>query len=135
MVKMTSNRPYLLRAMYDWLVDNDCTPHIVVDAGYPGVLVPRQHVSDGQITLNVAPRAITEFAMDLESIAFSTRFGGVPTHIEVPVMAVLGIYARENGQGMVFTVEDYSPDPDDGPSSGPPGKPKSGGKPSLKVVK
>ena len=106
MEKMTSNRPYLLRAMYDWLVDNDCTPHIVVNAYHSGVSVPQQYVSKGQIVLNIAPRAITNFVMDNEAVAFTTRFGGVPTEIFVPTMAILGIYARENGQGMMFPEED-----------------------------
>jgi len=117
MEKMTSNRPYLLRAMYDWLVDNDCTPHIVVNAYHNGVSVPQQYVSKGQIVLNMAPRAITNFVMDNEAVAFTTRFGGVPTEIFVPTMAILGIYARENGQGMMFPEEDIPSSDSDGDMS------------------
>lgn len=134
MSKLTSNRPYMLRAIYDWLVDNDCTPHVVVDAHFPGVSVPQQYVNDGQIILNIAPRAVSDFVMDLTAIGFNTRFGGVPTDIYIPVMAVLGIYARENGQGMAFTrEEDDTGDNDNDPK--PPSPPPRGTKPSLKVVK
>jgi stringent starvation protein B len=145
MTKMTSNRPYLIRAIFDWLVDNDCTPHIVVNAYFPDVSVPQQYVSKGQIVLNVAPRATADFVMDNEAISFTTRFGGVPTQIYVPIMAVMGIYARENGQGLMFDSEDGAdqsasdggpedlpPKPPRGPS-GP--KPAGKNKPSLKVVK
>lgn len=136
MTKMTSNRPYLVRAMYDWIVDNNCTPHMVVDASYPGVRVPQQHVSGGQIVLNVAPRAISNFSMDLKAVGFSTRFGGVPAEIYFPMAALLGIYARENGHGLMFGAEDNedSHDPDDeGPK--PPSSPEGGGRPTLKVIK
>lgn len=134
MKKMTSNQPYLLKAMYDWLVDNGCTPHIVVNANYPGVSVPQQYVADGQITLNIAPRAVNEFAMSLETVAFNTRFGGVPTEIFIPVKSILGIYARENRQGMMFHAEDLQQDGESGDSPRDPQPPK-GGKPSLKVIK
>jgi len=147
MAKMTSNRPYLLQAFYDWIVDNNCTPYLVVDAYVDGVNVPQRYVSDGQIVLNVAPRAVTAFHMDRESISFSTRFGGLPTDIFIPVVAVVGIYAQENGQGMVFQPE--SPDPEPPPSGkaksrrdNPPGVessvPISKGsskRPSLKIIK
>lgn len=102
---MTSNRPYLIRAYYDWIVDNDCTPHMVVDAGLPNVSVPQAYVSDGQIVLNIAPRASKNFVMDNEAVSFNTRFGGVPCDIYVPINAIMGIYARENGQGMAFQPE------------------------------
>lgn len=133
---MTSNRPYLLRAFYDWIIDNQCTPHLQVDAGYPGTLVPQQYVADGQIVLNIATRAVNGFAMDNEAIRFTTRFGGVPTEIFIPIAAVLRIFARENGQGIVFPPEEH-PDPSPTPPNPKKGKPtKTGGaKPSLKVVK
>ena len=140
MEKMTSNQPYLLRAIYDWLVDNNCTPHIVVNANLPGVSVPQQYVSDGQIVLNIAPRAVNDFAMDLDAVAFSTRFGGVPTDIYIPVKAIMGIYARENRQGMMFGALDMDGDDDPDTDPPPPRPPKSstrpkGNKPGLKVVK
>ena len=99
---MTSNKPYLVRAFYDWIVDNDCTPYVVVDAMVAGVEVPQRYIADGQIILNAAPRAITAFVLDNDTLQFNTRFGGVPTDIYVPIEAILGIYARENGEGMVF---------------------------------
>ncbi len=143
MTTMTSNRPYLLRAFYDWIVDNDCTPYVVVDAYAEGAEVPQGYVNDGQIVLNVAPRAVRDFHMDNESISFNTRFGGVPTDIFFPVEAVIGIYARENGQGMVFQM-DEKPDPTPPDGDGPRekrGKRDSAdkepekGRPNLRVIK
>ena len=140
MEKMTSNQPYLLRAIFDWLVDNNCTPHIVVNANFPGVSVPQQYVSDGQIVLNIAPRAVNDFAMDLDAVAFTTRFGGVPTDIYIPVKAIMGIYARENRQGMMFGALEMDGDDDPDTDPPPPSPPKSPSKPrsnraGLKVVK
>lgn len=144
-MKMRSNRPYLIRAFFDWIVDNDCTPYVVIDAHYPGVEVPQNYVTDGQIVLNIAPRAVTSFNLDLESLSFSTRFGGVPIDIHVPVFAVVGIYSHENGQGMVFEHEepDQTPPPPKGPkvvkSKKPTAEPPAKGvkkiKPSLRVIK
>jgi stringent starvation protein B len=140
---MKSNRPYLLKAFYEWIVDSDCTPYIAVDAHFSGVEVPQEFVTDGQIVLNIAPRAVSNFDMNHQSISFTTRFGGIPIDIRVPVSAVIGIYAHENGQGMVFEVED-NPDNDPPPAKGPTvvtsnkktdksSEPKI--KPSLRVVK
>lgn len=140
---MKSNRPYLLKAFYEWIVDSDCTPYIAVDAHVSGVEVPQEFVTDGQIVLNIAPRAVSNFDMNHQSVSFSTRFSGIPIDIIVPVFAVIGIYAHENGQGMVFDVED-NPENDPPPAKGPTvvtsskktnksSKPKT--KPSLRVVK
>lgn len=140
---MKSNRPYLLKAFYEWIVDSDCTPYIAVDAHVSGVEVPQEFVTDGQIVLNIAPRAVSNFDMNHQSVSFSTRFSGIPIDIIVPVSAVIGIYAHENGQGMVFDVED-DPENDPPPAKGPTvvtsskkthksSKPKP--KPSLRVVK
>ena len=104
--KMTSNQPYMLRAFYDWIVDNDLTPHLVVDASLPNVFVPMQFVQDGQIVLNVSPSACVNFALSPDGIFFQARFGGKPYEISMPCHAVLAIYARENGAGTVFTPED-----------------------------
>jgi stringent starvation protein B len=146
-MKMRSNRPYLLRAFFDWIVDNDCTPYVVVDAHHPGVEVPQSYVTDGQIVLNVAPRAVSNFILDLEILAFSTRFGGMPIDIQVPVTAIVGIYSQENGQGMVFEHEspDLPPTPPSGPkavktsSTQPPAAPSDKAPkkitPSLRVIK
>ncbi|GEK08813.1 ClpXP protease specificity-enhancing factor [Pseudoalteromonas sp. McH1-7] len=103
---MTSNRPYLLRAFYEWIVDNECTPHLVVNADYPSVQVPAQFVQEGQIVLNVNPSAVTNFSMDNHAISFNARFSGQPMQVYVPNGAVLAIYARENGEGTVFTPEE-----------------------------
>ena len=147
-MKMRSNRPYLLRAFFDWIVDNDCTPYVVVDAHHAGVEVPQSYVTDGQIVLNVAPRAVSNFILDLEILAFSTRFGGMPIDIQVPVTAVVGIYSQENGQGMVFEHEpsdDLPPTPPSGPKAVktsstqlpalPSDKAPKKIKPSLRVIK
>jgi stringent starvation protein B len=104
---MTPNRPYLLRAFYEWIVDNDCTPHLVVNAEYPAVQVPVQFVQDGQIVLNISPSAVTQFDMDNQQLSFNARFSGQPMQVYVPMGAVLAIYARENGEGTVFTQETF----------------------------
>ncbi|SFC54783.1 ClpXP protease specificity-enhancing factor [Pseudoalteromonas denitrificans] len=103
---MTSNRPYLLRAFYDWIVDNQCTPHLVVNAEFPGAVIPTQFVQDGQIVLNISPSAVAQFNMDNTELSFNARFSGQPMRVEVPIKAVLAIYARENGEGTVFTAEE-----------------------------
>jgi stringent starvation protein B len=132
---MTPSRPYIMRALYEWIVDNGCTPYLLVDAGIRGVEVPRQYVKDGQIVLNISPSAVIDLNIHNDFVMFNGRFGGVPTDIVVPVGAVIGIYARENGQGMVFEPEEPPRDPDDDPEppDGSPGKPE--GRPSLKIVK
>ena len=135
---MNSSRPYLLRALYEWMVDNQCTPHLLVNSDYPQVRVPPGFASDGQIVLNVSPSAVRYLEMDNQAVSFEGRFGGVAHRLYVPCAAVLAIYARENGQGMVFELEapeaeavlaeEEGGTPQDEP-------PKSGGRPSLKVVK
>jgi stringent starvation protein B len=137
---MTSSRPYLVRALYEWIVDNDCTPHLLVNADHPGVQVPDGFASDGQIVLNVAPGAVRHLRMDNQAISFEGRFGGVPHSLHVPSAAVMAIYARENGQGMVFEIEptppeDNTPTDDSSVDSGASSRPASSGRPSLKVVK
>ncbi|MBS0382810.1 MAG: ClpXP protease specificity-enhancing factor [Proteobacteria bacterium] len=102
---MTSNRPYLLRAVYEWICDNGLTPHIVVDAGKPGVQVPPQAVSEGRVVLNLAPRAVGHLDMGNDVITLTARFGGVSQSVSVPVAAVQAIYARENGQGMLLAED------------------------------
>jgi stringent starvation protein B len=131
---VNSSRPYLLRALYEWIVDNGCTPHIIVDANFDGVDVPSQYVKDGQIVLNLSPSAVIELQLGDDSVSFNGRFGGRPTDVFIPIGAVLGVYARENGQGMAFEPEeDAGPEPDDGGTA--PTPLRRGGKPSLKVVK
>ncbi|MDO6706431.1 ClpXP protease specificity-enhancing factor [Photobacterium sp. 1_MG-2023] len=105
MAEMTPRRPYLVRAFYEWLVDNDLTPHLVVDATLPGVQVPQEFVSDGQIVLNLAPRAVGNLELGNEAVRFNARFGGRPHAVYVPLAAVLALYARENGAGTMFEPE------------------------------
>lgn len=120
---MTSNKPYLVRAFYDWIVDNNCTPYIVVNALEDGVEVPQDYVTDGQIVLNLSPVSVKSLSITLESISFNARFAGVPMSVMVPIPAIMGIYAKENGQGMIFQ-QDLPPDPE----------PEGTGKKKPKVV-
>ena len=118
---MTSNRPYLLRAVHEWICDNGLTPYIVVDAAKPGVQVPPQAISEGRVVLNLAPRAIARLEIGNEAITFMARFGGVGHAVSVPVAAVQAIYARENGQGMLLAEDaagmtSSAPSPDASPT-------------------
>lgn len=108
---MTSSRPYLIRALYEWILDNKCTPYVLVDANFKGVDVPQQYVKDGQIVLNVAPTAVVDLDIGNAEMRFNARFSGVATDVIVPISAALGIYARENGQGMLFDHEQPASDP------------------------
>lgn len=130
---MTSSRPYVLRAIYEWIVDNNLTPHVLVNAMAGEVEVPQDYVKDGQIVLNIAPNAVQGLLLGNDLITFSARFRGIPTDISVPVEAVMGIYARENGQGMMFDESSDKPGPQGPPSDGGGSRPQ--GKPSLRVVK
>ena len=102
---MTSTRPYLIRGIYDWIVDNRCTPYLLVDANGQGVRVPRQAIKEGQVLLNIAPHAIDRLELGLDEVRFNARFSGVSQSIVAPVAAILAIYAQENGQGMMFPAE------------------------------
>lgn len=103
MLDMTSNQPYLLKAFFDWIIDNGMTPYMVIDTQVEGVEVPTDYVKDNQIVLNVSPSACVNFFMDLSEITFQARFGGQPMLIKFPSAAVTAIYAKENGAGTVFT--------------------------------
>jgi stringent starvation protein B len=145
-VPMTTNRPYLLRAIYDWISDNNLTPYVLVDAGFAGVRVPPQVVKNGQVVLNLAMRAVANLDLGNEWISFQARFSGVSQAIQIPVQAVLALYAQENGQGMMFPAEEEggdtpppAPGPDD--TTPAPGADDTGGDkpkrstPHLRVVK
>jgi len=106
MKPMTPNRPYLLQAYYDWLMDNELTPHVVVDAYVPGTQVPQQYVKDGQIVLNITASAVGNLQIGHDFIEFNARFGGVPQQVVLPMAAIVAIYARENGAGTVFDQEE-----------------------------
>lgn len=125
---MTSNRPYLLRALYEWITDNGLTPHVLVDADVEGVDVPSHSVQDGKVVLNIAGSATEQLQLENETICFRARFSGKPYEIIVPMDAVIAIYARENGQGMMFAREDSVQPPVDGLDDPPP-------RSHLKVVK
>ena len=137
-MSMTSSRPYLTRALYEWIVDNGCTPYVVVNANRDDVQVPGAYVKDGQIVLNIAPSAVVGLKLDNDALEFNARFGGVAMQIYAPMSAVLGIYARENGQGMIFEPEDSPSTPPPAPSSDSnrsAADNKKPGRPGLKVVK
>lgn len=121
-MEMTPKRPYLVRALYEWLLDNQTTPHIVIDAIWPGTEVPQEFVQDGQIVLNVHPDATTAFEMGDFDVRFQARFGGVPRKVVVPYGALLAIYARENGAGSIFEPEPAYDEPSsEFPGNGPVG--------------
>lgn len=142
---MRSSRPYLIRALSEWILDNQATPHVVVDASLPEVHVPTNFIANGQIVLNISPSAVRDLLIGNDALSFSARFGGVPMQVYVPISAILAIYAKENGQGMVFGQEPGDPDPDgsDGEEGRVPGQSASDSddsssatrKPSLKIVK
>lgn len=114
---MNSSRPYLLRAVLEWISDNGLTPHLVVNAQIEGVEVPRQFVRDGQIVLNIAAPAVCNFDISPAEVSFSARFGGRAYHIHVPMPAVQALYAQENGKGMVFPEDEPGQEPDPAPTS------------------
>jgi stringent starvation protein B len=137
---MTSHRPYLLRALYEWISDNDMTPHLLVDAGQPGVQVPPHMIKDGKVVLNIAGRAVATLELGNDAVRFTARFGGVSHPVSVPVSAILAIYARETGQGMALPDDGAAADAGDEPPIPPPNAggdeplpPKRGG--HLRIVK
>lgn len=140
---MSSSRPYIVRALYDWIIENDCTPYILVNAFGDDVEVPQEHVKDGQIILNISPSAVQNLFIRSEAIDFDGRFAGIPKRVYVPIAAVMGIYAKENGQGMIFDADANLPKPpsptgtDDSPATkkADPTPSNKGKKPALRVVK
>lgn len=111
---MLSNKPYLLRAFYEWIVDSNCTPFIVINATFPRTKVPQEFIENGEITLNVSPGAIRDFKISNETVEFRASFSGVVHIISAPVKAILAIYAQENQQGMFFDYEDDVAEGDEG---------------------
>ena len=126
---MTSSKPYLIRALYEWILDNDTTPYILVDTSSDQVLIPAGIASDGKVVLNLSPAAIQNLEMSNEHISFSARFNGVAQELYCPVSSLLAIYARENGEGMMFPPEES----DD--STQPPAEDDKPGGPTLTVIK
>lgn len=137
-MQFTTNKPYLLRAIYEWILDNGGTPHIVLYADNPNVSVPLQYIENGKIVLNISPTASQNLLIDNDGVSFSARFGGKPFSIYSPIGAVLALYASENNEGLSFDPEDEVPPPDSPKLesvSGNSKKKKSGKRPTLKVVK
>ncbi len=135
---MTSSQPYLIRAIYDWVIENGFTPYLLVNAENDYAMIPRDFVEDGKIILNINPSAISDLQLGNDYIMFNARFSGKAMEVSVPVVAVLAIYARENGQGMMFDENNTNlpPTPPENPT--PPVKPeppKKSQRPQLKVVK
>lgn len=130
MTKVTSKRPYLIRAMHEWMTDNALTPYVVVAADAEGLLVPEQYASDGKIVLNVSYAATRNFTLADDRMSFEARFAGVAQRVDVPLSAVIGIYAKESGQGMIFSDDDATPT-----ESTEPGESVLPGPPTLTVVK
>ncbi|MCH9756175.1 MAG: ClpXP protease specificity-enhancing factor [Gammaproteobacteria bacterium] len=128
---MTSSRPYLIRAIYDWIVDNQLTPYLLVNAEYPGVEIPQEYVTAGRVILNVSPESCRGLHLDNDRIVLTTRFSGRTVQLALSPGAVLAIYAKENGRGMEFNEEDG-----DLPPSGTGGSQgTTGRKPALRLVK
>lgn len=123
---MTPQRPYFLRALYQWIVDNGLTPYIVVDAKSSDVEVPEQYVREGRILFNISPSAVINLELDNDKVEFSARFHGTARHQHIPMPAIMAIYAKENSKGMIFTDEK---------DNEPPPEPGLGKKPALKLVK
>lgn len=145
-IKYTSNKFYLFKAIFDWLIDNDATPYLHVDASIAGVDVPQQHIKDNQIVLNIRPEAIEDWYIDKQAISFKARFSGRRCSIYVPMNAILALYSKENGLGMAFSLEESpDPEPDDNAQispfqqksapSAPPNKPSGKKGFHLKVIK
>jgi len=143
--KLTSTKPYLLRAFYEWIHDNNCTPYLIINANYDDVEVPTQYVDEGRIVLNISETAVRGLQMTNESIEFDARFGGIAMTVYAPIAAVMAIYAHENGRGMVFNEEEIFSGSesettsaealeDNGDDDIPPPRPLRG-KPNLRIVK
>lgn len=135
---MTSSQPYLIRAIYDWIIDNGFTPYLLVNAENDYAMIPRDYVEDGKIVLNINPSAISDLQLGNDYIMFNARFSGKAMEVSVPIVAVLAIYARENGQGMMFDENNNDQPPTPPEDTTPPEdsqKPKKSQKPQLKVVK
>ncbi len=131
-MSMTSQKPYLVRAIHEWLLDNQCTPYVLVNTRYEGVQVPLDYVKDDRIVLNIAPDAVRDLLIDNEWISFSARFAGKAMDVFIPIVSVQAIYGKENNEGMFFPDDDHPPPSDNDPEeTGPASK----GRPSLKVVK
>ncbi len=129
-MSMTSNRPYLIRALNEWIIDNGMTPHLLVNADFPGADLPSEFIEEGRIVLNISSSAVRQLCIGSDEITFSARFSGRPFEVRIPVSAVLAIYARENSKGLVFPEEE---NPEMSPDAGK--AVSDAKKPALRVVK
>jgi len=135
---LTSTKPYLVRALYEWINDNNCTPYIIVNAEADDVEVPKQYIEDGRIILNVSADAVRDLQITNDFLEFNARFNGVATQVYTPISAILAIYAQENGHGMVFNEEESqgTTPPQGGKKSKPEIKrPDPNMKPHFKIIK
>jgi stringent starvation protein B len=126
---MTPLKPYLIRSIYQWIIDNDLTPYILVDAENSHAILPQQLIEDGKIILNIRPEATQGLSLGNDEIQFNARFSGKPMHIVIPIIAVMAIYAKENGKGMIFDQEGEETDKTPPPENKPPTRP------ALRIVK
>ncbi|MFT4591522.1 MAG: stringent starvation protein B [Gammaproteobacteria bacterium] len=133
---LTSKRPYLLRALHEWMTDNNETPLLVVDAAHAGVQAPGEYAEQGKLILNVSYSATSSLLIGNDAVTFSARFNGRPMNLLVPIDAVMAVYGRESGEGMVFSVaEDEVAVTGDSTAADSVPKPPKTGRPQLKVVK
>ena len=133
---MTPSKPYLIRALYEWLLDNEMTPHVLVNANAESVMIPKGIATDGKVVLNLAPGAIQQLEMTNEHLSFSARFSGVAQNVYCPMVSVLAIYARENGEGTMFAEDaDDVPLEEDKAEDGTDRTAKKSKPPGLKIVK
>lgn len=132
---MQPQKPYLVRAFYNWVIDSQCTPHVLVDATYEGVIVPNQYVEDGEIVLNVSADAVTDLVITNKDMSFEARFSNIPTQIYLPMRAIMAVYANENGRGMVFSLEEEEDESDNDSPSPNSNSPVKKGRPNLRIVK
>ena len=130
-----SQRPYLIRAMHEWMTDSGQTPHVVVNALIDGVHVPQQHIQDGKIILNVSHAAVQNLNLGNDKIRFEARFAGTPYQVRIPISAVLGVYARESSQGMVFSDEATAAPDNQAGAEKPAGPSGESGRAHLRVIK
>ncbi len=134
-MSMTSSRPYLIRALYEWIVDNGLTPYLLIDATQEGLDAPLEYADKGKLVLNVAPRAVRALNLGNSAIDFNARFGGAARDVHLPVQAVLAVYARENGQGMLFSEDLDGGEPPSGSGGSNTGAGGGHKKPNLRVIK
>jgi stringent starvation protein B len=133
---MTPRKPYLVRAIHDWILDNQMTPYLSVNTTFEGVIVPSNYIVDNSIVLNISPSSVRHLELGNEYILFDARFSGQSYAIEIPIEAVQAIYARENGEGMLFVMDDEPQPPDAGDDNqAAKENSKQTGKPTLKVIK